>query len=148
MEAVRVYTFLRTDQRHPVIQPAGVRVMLLTRQPEGLTAQRLASYGSLLDIESGLDNALNRVIEDPMGYDLFVMDCDAYGGIDGAERAVAALIAAEARMRILLVSGAFDEPAYPLGRRSAVCLPDPADDDEFRYGYDHVLRDRPAMTIM
>jgi hypothetical protein len=126
----------------------GVRVMLLTDRPEGQTALRLATYGSLVEIEDEFFAALSRILDDPMGYDLFVMDCDAFGGIDAAERAVAALIAADARMRVILVSREFDIPAYPLGRRSAVCLPDAVSEAGFRQGFDHVLRDRAALTMM
>lgn len=126
----------------------GVRVMLLTDRPDGPTAHRLAGYGSGLDIEGDFDAALAAVIDDPMGYDLFVMDCDAFGGMDAAERAVSTLIAADARMRIMLVSRDFGVPTYPLGCRTAVCLPVSVPEDGFRRGFDHVLRDRAAVTMM
>ncbi len=123
----------RPDRQRISRQSMGVRVMLLTDRPEGQTALRLATYGSLVEIEDEFFAALSRILDDPMGYDLFVMDCDAFGGIDAAERAVAALIAADARM---------------LGRRSAVCLPDAVSEAGFRQGFDHVLRDRAALTMM
>jgi hypothetical protein len=122
--------------------------MLLTDRPEGDCAQRLAGYGSLVEIKGELAAALAAVLDDPLGFDLFVMDCDAYGGIAAAERAIATLVAAEARMRVILVSGEFDEPAYPLGRRTAVCLPDPVSEPGFRRGFEHVLRDRAPVTLM
>lgn len=126
----------------------GVRVMLLTDRPHGPTALRLASYGSLIDIEPTLEKARAAILEDALGYDLFVMDCDGFGGLEGAERALASLIASGARIRVMLVCGGFDEPAYPLGRRTAVCLPSAEDEDAFRRGFDHVLRDRAAVTLM
>jgi hypothetical protein len=138
----------RHDQFPPKRQPMGVRVMLLTDQPEGQTASRLASYGSLVETEAALPAALSNLLEDRIGFDLFVMDCDAFGGISAAERAIAALIAADARMRVMLVSAEFDTPAYPLGRRSAVCLPDAVPEGDFRYGFDHVLRDRTTAQMM
>lgn len=138
----------RPDRRPVSRQSMGVRVMLLTDLPDGQTARRLARYGSLVEVEDEFQAALSRILDDPMGYDLFVMDCDAFGGIEAAERAVAALIAADARMRVMLVSCEFDSPAYPLGRRSAVCLPDAVSDAGFRQGFDHVLRDRTALTMM
>jgi hypothetical protein len=122
--------------------------MLLTDQPQGESAQRLARYGSLVQAEGELFTALSAVLEDPMGFDLFVMECDAFGGIAGAEKAISTLIAAEARMRFMLVCRDFDVPAYPLGRRTAVCLPNPATEASFRRGFDHVLRDRVAITLM
>lgn len=140
-------TFIQTN-RHPV-QPhtLGVRVMLLTDHQDGRTARLLAQYGSVVDIAEQLDEAIATVLEDSLGYDLFVMDCDGFGGIAGAEQAVAALIAGEAKMRVMLVSREFDVPAYPLGRRTAVCLPEDVSDASFRIGFDHVLRDRAALIM-
>jgi hypothetical protein len=129
-------------------QPLGVRVLLLSDALGGRTAHRLASCGSQVDVEETLDLALTRLGNDPMGYDLFVMDCDGYGGMSGGEHAVASLIAAEAKMRVMLVSRDFDEPALPFGRRSAVCLPTGVGDEDFRRGYDHVLRDRVPTPVM
>ncbi len=137
-----------TSQTPLNVTAPGCRVMLLTDRPEGETGRRLARYGSLLDIQTDMEPALATLTGDALGYDLFVMDCDGFGGVEGAECAIARLIAADARMRVLLVSREFDAPAYPLGRRTAVCLPEDASDDEFRYGYDHVLRDRAPSTYM
>jgi hypothetical protein len=125
----------------------GVRVLLLTGHADGATGQRLASYGSLVDTYDDLDDAVGTILNDRFGYDLFVMDCDGFGGITGAERAISALISGEAKMRVMLVSREFDIPVYPLGRRTAVCLPEDVSDASFRIGFDHVLRDRAAVTI-
>lgn len=126
----------------------GVRVMLLTDQPDGASASRLSGYGSVVTVEDRLDAVLAGLAEDALGYDLFVMDCDGFGGIEAGERAVAALIAADARMRVMLIGQDFDVPVYPLGRRTAVCLPVGGSDSAFRRGFDHVLRDRATVTIM
>lgn len=129
-------------------QSMGVRVLLLSDMQGGRTAHRLARCGSHVDVEETLDLALTRLRHDPMGYDLFVMDCDGYGGISGGELAVSSLIAAEAKMRVMLVSRDFDQPALPFGRRTAVCLPVAVGDDDFRRGFDHVLRDRMPAAMM
>lgn len=141
-------TFIRTDTVNAAAHTCGARVMLLTDRPDGESAQRLTGYGSLVEIEDQPGAALAAVLDDPLGFDLFVMDCDAFGGIEAAERAIATLIANHAKMRVMLVSREFDAPAYPLGRRTAVCLPDPASDESFRVGFVHVLRDRQPMTLM
>ncbi|MCX7289424.1 MAG: hypothetical protein NTW20_18280 [Rhodobacterales bacterium] len=122
--------------------------MLLTDTLDGPSAQRLAEYGSSVDIRHDVDLALSGILNDPFGYDLFVMDCDRTGGVIGAEAAIASLIAADARMRVILVSREFDEPVYPFGRRAAVCLPVSVLDDGFRRGLDHVLRDRGPVVMM
>lgn len=137
-----------TSQKPLRAAASGVRVLLLTDRVGGETAQRLARYGNVLDIETAFEPALAALLGDLMGYDLFVMDCDGFGGVEAAERAIARLISADAKMRVMLVSGEFDAPAYPLGRRSAVCLPDHISDEAFRFGFDHVLRDRAAVTYM
>ena len=64
-----------------------------------------------------------------------------------AFEAISSLIAGDAKMRVMLVSREFDVPAYPLGRRTAVCLPEDVSDTSFRIGFDHVLRDRAAITM-
>lgn len=140
-------TFIQTNRQPVQPHTLGVRVMLLTDRAEGLTARRLAQFGSVIDAVDDLEEAVTAILEDPMGYDLFVMDCDGFGGIAGAEQAISTLIAGDARMRVMLVSREFDVPAYPLGRRTAVCLPEDVSDASFRIGFDHVLRDRAAMVM-
>jgi hypothetical protein len=129
-------------------QSFGVRTMLLADRAKGQTAQRLANLGSLVDTEREFYAAMSAMLDDPMGYDLFVMECDAFGGIAAAERAIATLIAADAKMRVILISAEFDAPVYPMGRRTAVCLPDTVTEASFRIGFDHVLRDRGVMRLI
>ena len=140
-------TFIQTDRQQVKQHTLGVRVMLLSDHSAGPTARRLADYGCLVDLSDDPAEAVGAILEDPFGYDLFVMDCDGFGGTAGAEQAIAALIAGDAKMRVMLVSQDFDVPAYPLGRRTAVCLPGDVSEASFRIGFDHVLRDRAALTI-
>jgi hypothetical protein len=141
-------TAIGSGSRAFPVQPLGIRVLLLSDVHGGRTARRLACCGSHVDVEDTLDLALARLRHDPMGYDLFVMDCDGYGGLSGGEHAVSSLIASEAKMRVMLVSRDFDEPALPFGRRTAVCLPSAVGDEDFRRGFDHVLRDWVPTTVM
>jgi hypothetical protein len=138
---------MQTERQKVASHTLGVRVMVLTDQGEGRTCQRLAEYGSLVDARDDLQEAVSTILQDRVGYDLFVMDCDGFGGIAGAEKAISALIAGDAKMRVMLVSREFDVPAYPLGRRTAVCLPEDVSDASFRIGFDHVLRDRATVTM-
>lgn len=140
-------TFVQTGRQVFPSHTLGVRVMLLSDRPDSLTARRLAGYGSHVDVADSLEVALTAILNDRFGYDLFVMDCDGFGGMAGAEQAVSALIAGDAKMRVMLVSRDFDVPVYPLGRRTAVCLPDDVSEASFRIGFDHVLRDRVAVTM-
>lgn len=140
-------TLIRTDRQKVSPHTMGVRVMLLTDHAESRTGQRLADFGSMVDMAHGLQDAVTAVLGDRFGYDLFVMDCDGFGGITGAEQAISALIAGDAKMRVMLISREFDVAVYPLGRRTAVCLPEDVSDASFRIGFDHVLRDRTAVTM-
>jgi hypothetical protein len=145
---MRVQTYVDAGRVAAMVPVSGARVLLLTDRPDGESARRLSGYGSLVETEGQLARALTAVLDDPLGFDLFVMDCDAFGGIAAGERAIATLIANDARMRVMLVSQEFDEPAYPLGRRTAVCLPARTSEESFRRGFVHVLRDRAAVTFM
>ena len=135
------------EDRRIASRAFGVRVMLLTNDPEGPAARRLVEFGSQVDCEADFYTAMGNIIDDPMGYDLFVMECDAFGGVEAGERAVATLIASDARMRVMLISGEFDTACYPMGRRTAVCLPSPIEDESLRFGFDHALRDRQVMHL-
>jgi hypothetical protein len=137
-----------TLQKPVVGQSLGLHVMLLSQNRAGLTEQRLAEHGGLVDRHGDVDLALSRIKTDPIGFDLLVMDCDGLGGVDGAIAVIAALVAADARMRVILISQEFDEPVYPFGMRAAVCLPASVPDDGFRRGLQHVLRDRVQVTLM
>lgn len=139
--------FIQTSRHQVQPHTLGVRVMLLTDRAEGSTGRRLVDYGSVVDMADDLEEAVTGILDDPFGYDLFVMDCDGFGGIAGAERAISTLIAGDAKMRVMLVSREFDVPTYPLGRRTAVCLPEDVSETSFRIGFDHVLRDRVAITM-
>lgn len=121
--------------------------MVLSADADSAAARSLSGFGSQVECETDFFTALSNIIDDPMGYDLFVMDCDGFGGIAAGEKAIATLIASEARMRVMLISAEFDTPAYPMGRRTAVCLPSPVSHDSMRFGFDHVLRDRPMMHL-
>ena len=140
-------TFIQSVRQPVQPHKLKVRVMFLTNQTEGRNGQRLADYGSVIDVADDLEDAVSTILDDPFGYDLFVMECDGFGGINGAERAISTLIAGSAKMRVILISSEFDVPTYPLGRRTAVCLPDDVSDASFRIGFDHVLRDRVAITM-
>lgn len=140
-------TFIQTNRQTVAPHTLGVRVLLLTDRAESQTGQRLSEYGSLVDTCHDLEAAVRAVLGDRFGYDLFVMDCDGFGGIAGAEQAISALIAGDAKMRVMLISCEFDVPVYPLGRRTAVCLPEDVSGPSFRIGFDHVLRDRAAVTM-
>jgi hypothetical protein len=87
-----VQTFIQTDRQQVQPHTLGVRVMLLTDFAKGRTAGVLRST-AVSSTADDLDEAVAAILDDPFGYDLFVMECDGFGGIAGAEQAIAALIA-------------------------------------------------------
>ena len=58
----------------------GVRVLFLSAQTDGPLQARIAGLGGAVEVETEIYAALAAVIDDPMGYGLFVMDCDGLGG--------------------------------------------------------------------
>jgi hypothetical protein len=141
-----VITAGRLGQRQSERFP-GKRVLYLSADRDSRTQSVLTGYGCIVDGEVALQSAIFAMTHDPVGYDLFVMDCDGLGGVDAGVRTVARLIKEGARMRIVLISREFDEAAFPLGKRAVVSLPKPVDDAQLRMGFDHALRDFHTWTV-
>lgn len=125
----------------------GVRVLLLSSEAEdGPIARRLASLGGKVDVADELFAALSEVIDDPAGYGLFVVDCDAdgVGGLEAAQRAVQMLSGAMARIPVILVSQDCRQQQFPAERTEAVVLRAPLSAVSLKVGFEHALRDRLA----
>jgi hypothetical protein len=82
------------------------------------------------------------MIDDPMGYGLFVMDCDALGGVEAGMRAAATLAAVQSRVPVILISREFSAQVFPQDRDAPVCLRAPMSAVSLRVGFEHALRDR------
>lgn len=124
----------------------GVRILVLARGADDPLIARIAGLGGPVEVETELYAALSAIIDDPAGYGLFVMDADAHGGAEAAERAVRTLSAALSRVPVIVVSAAHDRQVFPQTRGAPVCLRAPLSSVSLRVGFEHALRDRLMWT--
>ena len=120
----------------------GVRILLLRNGSDGGAEQRLVGLGGKVDTETELYTALAAVIDDPLGYGLFVMETDAFGGLDAGLRAVRMLRAADVRIPVILVAGDCDRQIFPEERSVPILLQAPLSMVSLRVGFEHALHDR------
>lgn len=127
----------------------GVRVMLVTQSQDGSPLpHRLAGLGGKVEMADDLFVGLEAVIEDPAGYGLCVIDCDAFGGLAAGRRAHALLIDVARRVPVILLSKECATQEFPEERGAAVVLRAPTSGLSLRVGFEHALRDRLAMRLM
>ena len=120
----------------------GIRVLLLTGESESALVKRIAGLGGSVEVETEVFSALAAIIDDPMGYGLFVIDCDGLGGTDVGQRAAATLVAERLRVPVILISGDLDEQVFPQDKDIPVQLRSPLSSISLRVGFEHALRDR------
>ncbi len=120
----------------------GVRVLFLTADQDSPLEARIAGLGGAVEIETEVYSALAAMIDDPMGYGLFVMDCDGLGGIEAGERAAITLAAVKSRVPVILISKDHGAQVFPQEKEAAVRLRAPLSAVSLRVGFEHALRDR------
>jgi hypothetical protein len=93
--------------------------------------------------------ALSEVLDDPMGYGLFVIDCDSTNvdGLEGGKRAVKIMAEVVGRVPVILVSKECKEQIFPEDRQKPTQLRAPLSAVSLRVGFEHALRDRLAYRI-
>lgn len=127
----------------------GIRVMLVAQSQDGSALpHRLAGLGGKVEMTDDLFVGLEAVIEDPAGYGLCVIDCDAFGGLAAGRRAHALLIDVARRVPVILLSKDCIAQEFPEERGEAVVLRAPTSGISLRVGFEHALRDRLAMRLM
>jgi hypothetical protein len=120
----------------------GVRVLFLSADPASPLRDRIAGLGGAVEAETEVYAALAAMIDDPMGYGLFVMDCDGLGGAEAGARAATTLAAVRSRVPVILISRDYAAQAFPQDRDAPVCLRAPMSAVSLRVGFEHALRDR------
>ena len=120
----------------------GVRVLMLSDGSDPAAQERLVGLGSQVDTESELYTALAAMIDDPLGYALFVMDVDAFGGIQAGLRAFSMLRAADVRIPVILVGRDCGRQVFPEERSAPIMLQAPLSMVSLRVGFEHALHDR------
>jgi hypothetical protein len=129
------------NESAPVIG-RGVRVLLLTDGSDSAAEERLAALGGQVDTETEMYSALAAMIDDPLGYGLFVMDTDAFGGLDAGLRAFTMLRASEVRVPVILVGRDCGNQVFPEERSAPIMLAAPLSMVSLRVGFEHALHDR------
>ncbi len=130
------------DESEALVVGWGVRVMLLTANPDGAVAKRLAGLGGTIEAETEFYAGMSAMIDDPVGYGVFVMECDGMGGLEAGQRAQATLAAVKSRIPVILISADYKTQQFPQGRDAPVCLRAPLSAVSLRVGFEHALRDR------
>lgn len=120
----------------------GVRVMMLTDGSDQNAQARLVALGGSVEVETELYTALAVMMDDPLGYGLFVMTTDAFGGIAAGLRAFRMLRAADVRLPVILVGRDCDRQVFPDERSAPIMLQAPLSMVSLRVGFEHALQDR------
>ena len=127
----------------------GIRALLVTGlDQDNLIKRRLAGLGSLVEMTDDLYMGLESVLDDPAGYGLLVIDCDAVGGLDAGRRGFALLGETSRRMPVILVSSECSGQQFPQERSAPVVLRAPVSMVSMRVGFEHALRDRLAFGMI
>lgn len=120
----------------------GVRVLMLSDGTDPAAQERLIGLGGQVDTESELYTALAAMIDDPLGYALFAMDVDAFGGMEAGFRAFSMLRAADVRIPVILVGRECVRQVFPEERSAPIMLQAPLSMVSLRVGFEHALHDR------
>ena len=135
--------FRAFDHENAAVAGWGIRVLVLGENAmEGRLVRHLASLGSSVETTEELYTALSAVIDDPVGYGLFVIDCDSVGGLEAGRKAVQVLNGTDCTVPVILVSQECGAQVFPQDRRSPTLLRAPLSSVAMRVGFQHALRDR------
>ncbi|EEW26111.1 hypothetical protein [Rhodobacter ferrooxidans] len=105
-------------------------------------SKRIAGFGGTVELETEMYAALSALLEDPVNYGLFVMDCDAFGGIEAGMKAFAMLGMLRAQMPVILISKDCAVQTFPEDRSAPIQLRAPLSAVSLRVGFEHALRER------
>lgn len=120
-----------------------VQVLLVSSQgAAGATGRWLAALGARVDAVDEIFSALSELIDDPIGYRLLVVDCDAHKsqGLEGALNAVRKLGEVAERVSVILISSESRASHFPANRAEPIILRAPLSATLLKEGFDHVLR--------
>lgn len=120
----------------------GVRVLMLSDGLSTAPQDRLQDLGGHVDTETELYTALAALIDDPLGYALFVMEVDAFSGMEVGLRAFSMLRAADVRIPVILVGRECGRQVFPEERSAPIVLQSPLSMVSLRVGFEHALHDR------
>lgn len=120
----------------------GVRVLMLSDGSDPAAQERLIALGGQIENETEMYSALTEMIDDPRGYDVFVMEVDAFGGLGAGMRAFKLLRASDVRIPVILVGRDCTAQNFPDEGSEPTMLRAPLSMVSLRVGFEHALRDR------
>lgn len=137
------------EQEEATLVGYGIRVLLLTAETlDGPIVRRLAGLGGRVAVEAELFTALATLIDDPVEFSLFVIDCDSLGGLEVGRKAFAMLGETTRRVPVILISRDCERQRFPDGRGAPTELRVPLSGVSLRVGFEHALRDRLAVRMI
>lgn len=137
------------EQDNAALVGFGIRVLLLTNETgEGPITRRLAGLGGRVEQTDELFAGLEAAIEDTGGYGLFVIDCDAMGGLEQGRKAFSMLGEVARRLPVILISKECGQQTFPEERNAPTMLRAPLSAVSLRVGFEHALRERLAMRMI
>lgn len=122
-----------------------LRALVLTAEDSDTIVQRIAGQGCKVEHVSELFAALDRLLSDPTGYGLFVMDTDAFGGLSAGKRAFRLLGTLVSRISVILISSDCAEQEFAEDRLAPTVLRAPASVLALRVGLENILQQRKAL---
>lgn len=122
-----------------------MRALILAPTDTASTARRISGQGCDVDHEDELFSALDRLMCDPSGYRLFVMDADAFGGLEAGRRAFRLLGDLVHRISVILISSDCAEQEFAEGRDAPTVLRAPVSAISMSVALENSLRAGKAL---
>lgn len=142
MRAVRPH-----EQESAGLVGLGVRVLLLAPETDAALVRQIAGFGGTIDHEVEMYSALSALIDDPAGWDMFIMSCDAFGGLEVGQRAYAMLCSVAERLPVILLSAECGRQSFPEDRQMPILLRRPVSAVSLRVGMEHAVRGRLGWNL-
>ena len=136
---------IESDHATPVGLP--IRTMVLTAGASDSAVQRIAGLGCQIEREDELFSALDKLLCDPAGYGLFIMDADAFGGMASGQRAFRLLGEVAQRVPMIIFSSECRDQVFPQGREGPTVLRAPLSAVSLRVGFEHALQARISLYV-
>jgi len=128
----------------------GVRVLLLAPDHglhEGRVAARIAGLGGVVEQETDFYSALDALDSDHTGFGLFVMEADAFGGLEEARRMLAQLRRTDPAIPVIVIASDCTIQNFPTDDRAAIELRAPLSAVSLRVGFEHAMRHRLVFKV-
>lgn len=133
----------KIDHQNAFVVGFGVRTLLISGGGgDGPTARKLGGLGCQIESCEEIYAGLARVMDDPSGYSLVVIDCDSVGGLTLGLRAHAMLKVTQRCIPVLLISGDCEHQNFPESRHEPTILRAPLSSVSLRVGFEHALQER------